>query len=314
MSGENHTMGNLISLLGFEMFRDYRILFFLLSCFLYCLIITINIIVSALIYSCPNLHHPMFFFLGHLSFCDITLTTVIVPLMLPGILRGIVKISFAACITQLQIYGTVLSSECLLLVVMSFDRYLAICHPLRYTSIMNKHFCLQLVTLCWTLSFTVMFSFVILLKRFEFCGTAIDHFICDYLPVLKLSCTDISSVKFKQLFISSAIVMFTSISLVVTYSYILKAILKITSISGRKKAFSTCSSHMAVVGTFLGSLYGIYIIPHSENTLNANKVFSLLYTFGTPLFNPLIYCVKNIEIRGALKKCLWQRKTKKSVI
>ncbi|KAG8449755.1 hypothetical protein GDO86_016415 [Hymenochirus boettgeri] len=306
MSSENQTMENLIRLLGFQMFRDYRISFLLLCCFLYCLIITVNIILSALIYSCPNLHHPMFFFLGHLSICDITLTTGIVPLMLPGILRGIVKISLAACIVQLQIYGTALTSECLLLVMMSFDRYLAICHPLRYTSIMNKHFCLQLVILCWTLGFTVTFSFVILLNRVEFCDTAIDHFICDYLPVLKFSQSDIFSVKLVQLLVSTTVVMFTSISLVVTYSYILTTILKITSISGRKKAFSTCSSHMAVVGTFLGSLFGIYIIPPSGNTLNANKVFSLLYTFGTPLFNPLIYCVRNIEIRGEFKKCLYQ--------
>ncbi|KAG8449752.1 hypothetical protein GDO86_016412 [Hymenochirus boettgeri] len=302
MGKNNQTRENLITLMGFQMFLDFRIFFFILIFFLYVLTISVNVVISALVYSSSNLHHPMFFFLSHLSVCDITLTTSIVPLMLPGVLTGSVTISLPVCIIQLQLFCTSLTSECLLLVVMSFDRYLAICNPLRYTSIMSRRLCFHLVFLCWVLGFTAMFSLIICLSRLEFCGTDIDHFICDFLPVLHLSCSDNTAVKLHQLLISIITGLFTSVSLIITYMYIFRAIFKIPYISGRQKAFSTCSSHMAVVFTFLGSLFGIYILPSTGKTLTANKFLSLLYSIGTPLFNPIIYCLRNMEIREAFKK------------
>ncbi|KAG8449757.1 hypothetical protein GDO86_016417 [Hymenochirus boettgeri] len=310
MDKRNQTIDKMIILMGFQLLYDFRIPFFLLIFVLFILTLSLNVTIATLIYYCPTLHHPMFFFLSHLSVCDTTLTTSIVPVMLPGILKGTVKISIAGCIFQIQIFATVLSLECLLLVVMSYDRYLAICHPLRYTSIMNQRFCCRLVTICWALGFMVIFSVVLSVSRLEFCGTTIDHFFCDFLPVLQLSCSDTSAVKLQQLVFAVPVLMFTVISIIVTYAYILSAIFRIPSISGRQKAFSTCSSHVAIVGTFLGSLIGIYILPSSGNTLKANKILSLLYTIGTPLFNPIIYCVRNKEIKVAFEKCIWKRKEK----
>ncbi|OCT68858.1 hypothetical protein XELAEV_18040163mg [Xenopus laevis] len=300
---ENQTMNNDFSLLGFQILHSLRIPFFLLILILYIFTIMGNVMIFALVWSYHNLNHPMFFFLGHLSLCDITLTTTIVPIMLYGILRGTVNISVAACLAQLQIFCAIVASECFLLAVMSFDRYLAICNPLQYVYIMRKEICFQLVILCWTLGSSITFIVTILISKLEFCGpNIIDHFFCDFVPVLQLSCSDNSAVKLGQLFVATTIAAFSVISIIVTYIYILSTVFKIESIAGRQKALSTCSSHMTVLATFLGSLIGLYILPSSGKTLSANKVISLLYTIVTPLSNPIIYSLRNFEIRVVLKK------------
>ncbi|OCT66433.1 hypothetical protein XELAEV_18042683mg [Xenopus laevis] len=300
---ENQTMNYGFCLLGFQIFCSLKIPFFLLILILYIIIIIGNGTISALILSCHSLSHPMFFFLSHLSFCDITLTTTIVPTMLDGILRGVVQISVSACLAQFQILCAAVASECFLLAAISFDRYLAICNPLRYVYIMRKELCFQLVILCWALGCSITFNLTVLISKLEFCGpNIIDHFFCDFLPILQLSCSDTSAVKLGQLFVATTIAVFSVISIIVTYIYILSTIFRIQSASGRQKALSTCSSHMAVLGTFLGSLIGLYLLPSHGKTLNANKVLSLLYTVVTPLFNPIIYSLRNSEIRVAVKK------------
>ncbi|KAE8587828.1 hypothetical protein XENTR_v10022130 [Xenopus tropicalis] len=309
MERKNQTMNYDFCLLGFQLLNSLRIPFFLLILTLYIFIIIGNAMISALVLFYHNLNHPMFFFLGHLSFCDITLTTTIVPIMLYGILGGGVNISVSACLAQFQIFCAVVASECFLLAVMSFDRYLAICNPLRYIYIMRKELCFRLVILCWTLGFSITFNETVLISKLEFCGpNIIDHFFCDFLPILQLSCSDISVVKLGQSFVATTIAVFSVMSIIVTYVYILTTVFKIQSASGRQKALSTCSSHMAVLGTFLGSLIGLYLLPSSGKTLNANKVLSLLYTVVTPLFNPIIYSLRNLEIRAAVKKIIRKMK------
>ncbi|KAE8587826.1 hypothetical protein XENTR_v10022128 [Xenopus tropicalis] len=307
--GENKTMNIEFVLLGFQILHSLRIPVFLMILILYIFTILGNATVAALVLSSHSLQQPMFFFLGHLSLCDITLTITIVPVLLQGVLRGPVNLSVAACITQFHILFASAAFECFLLGVMSIDRYVAICNPLQYSAIMRKELSFELVTLCWFLGYSFVFNLTILISRLTFCGpNVIDHFFCDFLAILQLSCSDTSAVTLAQLFLASVIGVFTSVSIIVTYIYILATVFKIPSTTGRQKALSTCSSHLAVVATFLGSLIGLYLLPSSGKTRTANKVQSLLYTVVTPLFNPIIYSLRNWEIRAAFKKVIWRSK------
>ncbi|KAE8587825.1 hypothetical protein XENTR_v10022127, partial [Xenopus tropicalis] len=305
--GENKTMNIEFLLLGFQILQSLRIQFFLAILILYIFTISGNAMVAALVLSSHSLQQPMFFFLGHLSLCDITLTTTIVPVLLHGLLRGPVNLSVAACLTQFQIFFAGVASECFLLGVMSIDRYVAICNPLQYSAIMRKELSVELVTLCWFLGYSFAFNLTVLISRLTFCGpNVIDHFFCDFLPILQLSCSDTLAVTLAQLFLAILTGVFTVMSIIVTYFNILVTVLKIPSTTGRQKALSTCSSHLAVVATFLGSLIGLYLLPSSGKTCTANKILSLLYTVVTPLFNPIIYSLRNWEIRAAFKKIVWK--------
>ncbi|XP_073493334.1 olfactory receptor 5G9-like [Phyllobates terribilis] len=291
------------------MHRNLKIPSFLLFLILYSVTISGNIMIAILVSISPNLKHPMFFFLGHLSIFDIMFTTNIVPKMLCAIVNDGVTISFAGCIIQLEFFGISLVAECLLLAVMSYDRYLAICNPLRYVYIMDPNLCILLVAICWVLGFTISLVTVIMTSKQDFCGPRIiDHFFCDLVPLLKLSCSDTSSVILENILLATPLTLFPLVFITVTYIYIFITILKIPSTSGRQKAFSTCSSHLTVVGMFYGTLVSLYVVPSNGNSLNANKVLSLLYTFVTPLFNPIIYSLRNKEIRVALRRYAFNKK------
>uniref|UniRef100_A0A6I8QWX9 Olfactory receptor n=1 Tax=Xenopus tropicalis TaxID=8364 RepID=A0A6I8QWX9_XENTR len=314
MNIRNQTTPRPVILLGFHVFYNLKIPLFLLILTLYCLTLIGNIIIIALVSLSPTLHHPMFFFLSHLSLSDILLTTTIVPIMLCGILRGGVSISLAGCITQFNFFCTALASECYLLVVMSYDRYLAICNPLRYMSIMNTKLRVQLVVLCWFLSFTISTTGALSVSSLNFCGpNIIDHFFCDFFPILQLSCSDTSAVELEQILIAMPTVVMPVVFIVGTYICIFIAVLKIPSTSGRQKAFSTFSSHLSVVCIFFGSLICLYVAPPSGNLLTTNKVVSVLYTVVTPLSNSIIYSLRNSELRVAFKKFIGAVKTGKSV-
>uniref|UniRef100_A0A803JQ36 Olfactory receptor n=1 Tax=Xenopus tropicalis TaxID=8364 RepID=A0A803JQ36_XENTR len=203
MDSRNHTSITSVLLLGFEILHSFKIPFFLLIFLLNILTVTGNATIVALVSSSPSLRNPMFFFLSHLSTLDFILTTNIVPNMLHGILQGEITMSFPACKIQFYFFSALLASECLLLAVMSYDRYLAICKPLRYISMMHNKFCLWLVISCWILGFITTLVVLILLNRLEFCGpNVIDHFFCDFSPLLQLSCSDISSVILGQMLLA----------------------------------------------------------------------------------------------------------------
>ncbi|KAE8587831.1 hypothetical protein XENTR_v10022133 [Xenopus tropicalis] len=308
MDLENKTTDKAILLLGFQILYKYKIIFFLLIFILYSLTLIVNVMIVALVSSSPCLHHPMYFFLSNLSVSDLILTTTIVPNMLYGLLRRGVTMSIAACITQFQFFGVAIMSECLLLAVMSYDRYLAICNPLQYVPLMDNRHRFQLVIFCWSVSISVSFVMRILISRLDFCGpNIVYHFFCDFAPILQISCSETFSLELVEKFLAFpiSVLPFTFIS--VTYVRIIMSILKIQSSSGRQKAFSTCSSHLAVVGTYFASLITLYVVPSTGNTLNANKILSLLYTVITPLFNPIIYSLRNLEMRAALGKCIGVR-------
>uniref|UniRef100_A0A803JZW1 Olfactory receptor n=1 Tax=Xenopus tropicalis TaxID=8364 RepID=A0A803JZW1_XENTR len=305
MNLENKTTDKAILLLGFQMLYAYKIIFFLLVLTFYSLTIIVNVMIVALVSSSPCLHHPMYFFLSNLSISDLILTTTIVPNMLYGLLRRGVTMSIAACITQVQFFGIAIVSECLLLAVMSYDRYLAICNPLQYVLIMSNRHRFQLVIFCWSVSMGVSCVTILLISRLDLCGpNIIYHFFCDFAPILRISCSETFGLEFLQKFFAFTITVLPLVFISVTYVHIIISILKIQSSSGRQKAFSTCSSHLAVVGTFFASLISLYVVPSTGNTLNANKILSLLYTVITPLFNPIIYSLRNLEMRATLGKCL----------
>ncbi|XP_075434300.1 olfactory receptor 5G29-like [Ascaphus truei] len=245
----------------------------------------------------------MYFFLGHLSLCDILFITNIVPYMLHAMMEEGSRLSVSRCIAQFHILGFSASTECFLLTVMSYDRYLAICNPLRYTTIMDQRLCLHLVSCAWLIALMLAITTFLFICKLQFCGpNVIDHFFCDLGPLLELSCTDTSTVKLQILVCSISIVVFPFVFITVSYVSIFLTIIRISSTTGRQKAFSTCSSHLASVCTYYGTLFVVYVVPSGGHSLSINKTLSLLYTVVTPLFNPIIYSLRNHDIRGALEK------------
>ncbi|KAM3920438.1 olfactory receptor 5G3-like [Leptodactylus fuscus] len=311
MDEDNRSKVEDIFLMGLQIHNGLKIPVFLLFLLTYSLTLTGNITIATLVSISPNLKHPMFFFLGHLSVSDIMFTTNIIPKMLCAVMNEGVTISLLGCIVQLQFFGISLVTECLLLAVMSYDRYLAICNPLHYVYIMDTNLCVQLAAICWFLGVAISLVTVIMMSTQDFCGPrVIDHFFCDFVPLLKLSCSDTSPVILENILLATPLTLFPLVFISVTYIYILMTIFKIPSISGRRKSFSTCSSHLTIVGLFYGTLVSLYVVPSDGHSLNANKVLSLLYTFVTPLFNPIIYSLRNKEIKVALKRYVSKIKEK----
>ncbi|XP_077329784.1 olfactory receptor 11L1-like [Lithobates pipiens] len=301
----NGTHINEIMLLGFENIHASKHFVFFWFLLIYILTITGNVVIILLVLTSSHLRSPMFFFLGHLSFLDVLLTSNIVPSMLHIILSEGSIVLLGSCIAQLYLYGSVISTECLLLSAMSYDRYLAICKPLHYTTIMDLNLCFYLVVTCWSLGFVITLITVFLLQTLWFCGpNVIEHFFCDLGPLLELSCSDVSIITFDVFFFSVLLTFIPFVFITVTYVYIFLTILNITSATGRQKTFSTCSSHLAVVCTYFGALFVMYVVPSREHSLNMNKVVSLMYTVVTPLLNPIIYSLRNQVIKSVIRKYL----------
>ncbi|KAM4675899.1 olfactory receptor 11L1-like [Discoglossus pictus] len=304
MYEKNQTSFNQIILLGFQNLGSFRIVFFILILWMYCITISGNFLIIMLVSISKNLLSPMYFFLTQLSISDIMLTTNIVPNMLHIVLNEGGAISVSGCIVQFYFFGALEISECFLLTVMSYDRYLAICNPLRYSYIMDHALCLRFVITSWLLSFSVILISAVTICTLHFCGTnVIDHFFCDLAPLLELSCSDTYIVKLEGVFMSIPVIILPFILIITSYTNIIHAILKIPSNTRRQKTFSTCSSHLAVVSIYYGTLFAIYVVPTKGQSLTESKVFSLLYTVVTPLINPIIYSLRNKEIKDALNRC-----------
>ncbi|XP_053319992.1 olfactory receptor 11A1-like [Spea bombifrons] len=293
-----------ILLLGFQNPRIFNQMLFAIFLVFYILIMFSNLTIILLVAKVKSLHTPMYFFLTQLSLSDILLTTNIVPNMLHVIMKGGSTITFPGCITQLYFHGISIAAECLLLTVMSYDRYLAICDPLHYTSIMELRRQVLLIMLCWLSAFHLMFPIIFLVANLHFCGPPkIDHFFCDLAPLLELSCSDRTIVERVDIALGIPSVVLPFFFILFTYTYIFFTILGISSSTGRQKAFSTCSSHLTVVCTYYGTLIIIYMFPSSKRQLSiGNKLISLLYSVGTPFLNPVIYSLRNQEIKTALLK------------
>ncbi|XP_004689556.1 PREDICTED: olfactory receptor 11A1-like [Condylura cristata] len=302
---ENQTTIVEFVLKGFSSIRQLNIFLFVIFLVFYILIVSGNILIILLVLFSHHLHTPMYFFLVNLSFLEIWYTSNIVPKMLMIILVERKTISVAGCLAQFYFFGSLAATECLLLAVMSFDRYLAICHPLHYPIRMTGSFCIRVVASSWLSCFLLTAVTMVLLSRVTFCGpNEIDHFFCDFTPLIHLSCIDTSLTETIDFATSSAVTLLPFLLITASYSCILATILRIPSGTGRQKAFSTCSSHLTVVTIFYGTLIATYLVPSANSSQLLRKGFSLLYTILTPMFNPVIYSLRNRDIHEALKKCL----------
>ncbi|KAG8565838.1 hypothetical protein GDO81_012986 [Engystomops pustulosus] len=290
-------------LLGFGNLHSFSILLFIYILIIFLFTVIGNLLIIILVSINVHLQTPMYYFLCHLSSCDIVICTNIVPSLLGAIVRVGKKITFFECMTQFYFYSGTIVTECYLLSVMSYDRYLAICNPLRYSGIMDMKYQIYLSVWPWLVGFTVNISAVVIIANFDFChDNIIDHFYCDVLPLQKLSCSDTTVIELEAILLGLPIFIFPSSFIIVTYVYIFRNIMKIPSTTGKNKAFSTCSSHLMVVGTFYGALTVKYMILSNGASMLMNKIVSLLHTIFTPLFNPIIYSLRNQDIKATLKK------------
>ncbi|XP_042300538.1 olfactory receptor 5V1-like, partial [Sceloporus undulatus] len=249
-----------------------------------------------------QLRTPMYFFLGNLSFLDICYTTTTIPQMLDLLLKEKSSISYIGCLLQLYFFFSFVGTECLLLAVMAFDRYIAICNPLQYSLVIRRNICLQLVTICWAGGFLNSAVHTYFAFRLPFCGdNRLDAFYCDIPPLLKLSCGDITLNQKLLLTIGLFIAWTPLFCILLSYAYIISTVLKIRSTEGRQKAFSTCSSHITVVLLYYGSCIFTYLRPISSlSSVNA-KLIPLMYSILTPLLNPVIYTLRNKDVKKALR-------------
>uniref|UniRef100_A0A8C3SJP7 Olfactory receptor n=1 Tax=Chelydra serpentina TaxID=8475 RepID=A0A8C3SJP7_CHESE len=298
-SGNQTTITEFI-LLGFGDLPELQILLFLLFLVIYIVTMAGNILIVALV-----LRTPMYFFLGNLSFLDLCYTTTNVPQMLVHLLVERKRISYAGCIVQLYFFLAFVGTECILLAVMAYDRYVAICNPLHYLVIMRKTLCLQLAGASWASGFLNSVVHTYFTFRLPFCGAnQINYFFCDIPPLLKLSCGDTSLNEIILLAVGVFIGWTPFLCIVLSYVYIISTILKIRSTEGRLKAFSTCGSHLTIVLLYYGSSIFTYVRPISSYSLDNDRLISVLYSIVTPMLNPLIYTLRNKDVKGALRK--WQ--------
>ncbi|XP_029435910.1 olfactory receptor 1019-like [Rhinatrema bivittatum] len=303
MEAENLTTVTEFIILGFPEFPDLQIPLFLLFLLIYLIILMGNLTIIALTCLDPRLHTPMYFFLCNLSFLDISYTSLTLPKLLDILLRKGQCISAIGCFTQMHFLISSFCIEIQLLTVMAYDRYVAICHPLRYTVIMNPRVCILMVAGTWIFGFLEPVAHNTLISHFSFCGSnEINHFFCEPSALLKLSCSSTFTVESMTYIAGAFIALPCLISTLTSYIYIISSILRIRSTEGRRKAFSTCSSHLTVIILFYGTLMFLYMRPTSMQSLNQNKFFALLYNVLIPMCNPLIYSLNNKAVKEALRK------------
>ncbi|XP_069818892.1 olfactory receptor 10A7-like [Dendropsophus ebraccatus] len=295
-------------LLGFQVSQNIRILMFSLLIVIYWFTMFMNLLIITLVSTSKILHTPMYFFISQLSITDILLSTDIVPNLLHILLYNRGAITFIGCMTQFYFFSASEASECLFLTLMSYDRYVAICNPLRYASIMTSTYCVILVTICWLAAFSITMSEIITILRLNFCGpNIIDHFFCDFMPILKLSCSDTNHIQLQDSLLGIPLTLFPIIIIMFSYTRIIVTILRIPSSTGRQKAFSTCSSHLIVVSIFYWTIFSVYFIPTRGESSTISKILSLLYTVFTPLINPIIYSLKNKDLKKAFHGHIYRR-------
>ncbi|XP_075048297.1 olfactory receptor 6M1-like [Mixophyes fleayi] len=301
-------------LVGFTISVELQLFLFVVFFAIYLLTVTANVAIITLVRIDTRLHTPMYFLLSQLSFLEIWYTSSIAPKLLAN-LAGWKYISLPGCLSQIYFYFSLGSTEFFLLGVMAIDRYIAICNPLRYPSIMNGQVCIQAVAACWAVAFLSVFFLVLLLSRLKFCPPAvINHFFCDIPPLLHLSCQDTLLEEIVVFFFACSIILTSLLLTVVSYVLIISTICKIPSTKGRKKAFSTCASHFTVVSILYGTVIFIYVRPSVSYPMDVNKVIGVFNTVVTPLLNPLIYCLRNKEAKQALWKVMNVKLSRMNVI
>ncbi|NP_001001037.1 olfactory receptor Olr250 [Rattus norvegicus] len=302
----NYTAVTEFILLGLTDDPVLRIVLFTIILCIYLVTVSGNLSTILLIRVSSQLHHPMYFFLSHLASVDIGISSSVTPNMLVNFLLDRNSISYIGCGIQLGSADFIASVECFLLAAMAYDRFMAICNPLLYSAKMSTQVCIQLVVGSYTGGFfNASLIVMVYFFSFLFCGpNIVDHFFCDFAPLVELSCSDVSDSVLLISFSAGSVTIITVFIIAVSYSYILITILKIHSTEGRHKAFSTCTSHLTAVTLYYGTVTFIYVMPKSNYSTDQNKVVSVFYMVVVPMLNPLIYSLSNNEIKGALKRQL----------
>ncbi|XP_054849520.1 olfactory receptor 49-like [Eublepharis macularius] len=297
----NQTMMGEFILLGLTDQHKLEILIFLLLFSIYLLTIMGNLVIIAITLFDHHLCTPMYFFLRHVAFVEIAYTTTIIPKALANMVTGHKTISLSGCFTQTFLYFGLGTTEFFLLAVMSVDRYVAVCNPLRYSTIMNTRICSLLVRCSWVAGFLLILGPAATLFQMSFCGpNVINHFFCDSGPLIKLACVDTSLLELMDFLIAMLSLIGTLAVNLVSYIHIIYSIMHIPSTAGRQKAFSTCSSHITVVSITYGSCIFMYVKPKGISRLDFSKSVAVLNTVVAPLLIPFIYCLRNKQVKDAL--------------
>ncbi|KAM4857022.1 olfactory receptor 7G3-like [Urocitellus parryii] len=303
MESENQTLAAEFLLLGLSEDPDLQPILFALFLTMYLVTVVGNLLIILAISSDSHLHTPMYFFLSNLSLADIGSTSTLVPKMLLNIQTESKAISYAGCLTQLCFFVVFVCMDNLLLTVMAYDRYVAICHPLHYMVIMNPHLCVLLVLICLLISTVDALVHTLMLLRLSFCKhLQIPHFFCDLTQILKMACSN-TLVNNIVVYLSTMLLGIGPVSgIIFSYTRIVSSILRIPSTGGRWKAFSTCGSHLSVVSLFYGTALGVYLSSAVTDSPRKATVASVMYALVTPMLNPFIYSLRNKDMKGALRK------------
>ncbi|XP_055994690.1 olfactory receptor 1L4 [Sorex fumeus] len=307
---ENQNNSNSYSdfiLLGISSNPNLQTPLFVIFLIMYLVTVVGNVLIILAIYSDTRLHTPMYFFLSNLSFMDICFTTDIMPKMLVNLLSETKSISYVGCLVQMYFFMAFGNTDSYLLASMAIDRLVAICNPFHYDVVMNPRRCLLMLVVSCTISHLHSLLRVLLMSRLSFCGShVIKHYFCDTQPVLKLSCTDTSASQLVVLTETLAVISTPFLCILFSYLRIIIAVLRIPSVAGKWKAFSTCGSHLTVVALFYGSVIYVYFRPLSMYSVVKDRVATVMYTVVTPMLNPFIYSLRNKDMKRGLKK-LWNK-------
>ncbi|XP_030050886.1 olfactory receptor 1019-like [Microcaecilia unicolor] len=305
MGKENKTSVTEFILVGFSDHPNLQLLISVTVFLIFLISVLGNVMFLMLVCADSHLQKPMYFFLSNLSFVDIGNSSVTLSTLLRNLMTGETLISFSVCIAQVYFFISLTGAEFFLLSAMAYDRYVAICNPLRYVLIMNRRVCVLLASASWVVGFLTGLSPAFFISQFSLCrGNVINHFFCDVAALLKLSCSDMQNIEIVIFTEGVFLALFPFGLTLSSYVYIISSILKIRSTKGRHKAFSTCSSHLTVVILFYGTIMCVYMRPTSMYSPDQDKLFSLLYTAVIPMLNPIIYSMRNEEVRKALTKLL----------
>ncbi|DAA26533.1 olfactory receptor family 13 subfamily F member 1 [Bos taurus] len=301
----NQTSVTMFFFLGFSHYPKGEIIIFMLCLLMYLTTLLGNMILISITILDSRLHTPMYFFLSNLSCLDIWYTSSAFPPMLINFVSGENTISFLGCAAQMYFSLAMGSTECVLLSMMAYDRYVAICNPLRYPTIINKRVCVQIAAGSWvTGCFTALVETVFVLQL-SLCGrSVISHFACEILAVLKLVCVDTTKAQLIILVFTILLVPMPMLLICISYAFILSNILRISSVDGQSKAFSACAAHLSVVVLFYGTALSMYLKPSAIDSQEIDKFIALVYGALTPMLNPIIYSLRNKEVKAAVKKLL----------
>ncbi|KAM4013541.1 olfactory receptor 6N2-like [Anomaloglossus baeobatrachus] len=292
-------------LVGFSGVEQYGIYLFIFFLIIYLFSLSGNTIIILVVWSNINLHTPMYFFITVLAFLDAWYVSTTVPKLLSILLTNNKRISFQGCFVQLYMFQSFGITECALLAIMAFDRCTAIYNPLRYTSILTERVCKVLISICWSYGFLVAIMPLVLAVRLPYCNSHdLTHYFCDVAPLMAIACVDPTPINIANQSVSTVATFFILLFVITMYIIIIYSILKIKTSQGRSKAFSTCSSHLTVVILFYGTAFIVYVVPKELHTVKNDMIYAMIYTMFIPFLNPLIYSLRNKDVKGGFRKSL----------